>query len=134
MRIHVVTATCAKDVKRMSEEEQRQAVIKAVEEVLLQRSKHGALENEIDFLMGAGAAMQALGVWPIPPRWVFIPMHGDSLVEFLQKLNARDAEDYFVDNPDKCECALCQPELDDRHTKCEVWCWLRGADLPLEEE
>jgi len=67
------------------EDDERLRIVKEVERVLRGRAKCGALENELDFLMGASAVLDAIGLWPPPPRWVFASLRGDSVLDWLDE-------------------------------------------------
>ena len=61
-------------------------IIEHVESVMVARFDNDALDDEPDFLMGASAVLQAIGLWPPPPRWAFLPLKADySLVELVKK-------------------------------------------------
>jgi hypothetical protein len=56
-------------------------ICKEVTKTLRRRKAFGALESEVDFIMGASAALHALGYWPPPVNWIIAPMRGDSILE-----------------------------------------------------
>jgi hypothetical protein len=63
-----------------------ESIIEKIEETLKIRNNNGSTESEVDFIAGAMAALQALGFWPPPPRWVFAPMRGDSVLDWKKEV------------------------------------------------
>ena len=66
----------------------RDTIIEHVESVMVDRFDNDVLDDGPDFLMGASAVLQAIGLWPPPPRWVhhllFI-MPNYSVIELIKK-------------------------------------------------
>ena len=72
-----------------------QAIKEEVESTLLARHHNGSLKSEIDFIMGACAAMRIVNMKLyeadeetsmdcIPPMWLLWPMSGRSIVNELE--------------------------------------------------
>ena len=77
-----------------------------IEHLLVNRKQHGVLENEADFIAGAGAVFAFLNRMDlVPPMRIFWPLAGRDMVEAITE--GKTPFEWLVDNkdiiPDHCK-------------------------------